>query len=270
MVFTGYATPRTVNDLDECFFYHTTELPGVGLIPGLWDLRGRVNEYLGHVALSGQRVLELGSASGFLTFEMERQGAEVVGYDLSEEQEWDSVPYAALEMSKEVDRRKEHIRKLNNSFWLSHSLMDSKARMIYGSVYSVPPEAGPFDVAVFGSILLHLRDPFLALQQSLRLTRRTAVITDMRSRWSLPIAGRLRRLLPRPIRRPAASFVPDPERNWPTDTWWRLNPEVITTFLGVLGFEQARVTYHTQVFQGRRLPLFTVVGERTKGKALEY
>jgi hypothetical protein len=30
-------------------------------------------------------------------------------------------------------------------------------------VYDMPPAIGPVDVAVYGSILLHLRDPFRAL-----------------------------------------------------------------------------------------------------------
>ena len=71
-----FATPRKVEDLADCYFYHTMELPGRGVIEGQdWDLRGRVDEYLGNVDFAGQRVLEIGPASGFLTFEMEKRGA---------------------------------------------------------------------------------------------------------------------------------------------------------------------------------------------------
>ena len=52
------------------------EIPGHGLVTGQWDLRGGVDDYLGKVAFAGQRVLEIGPASGFLTFEMEKRGAE--------------------------------------------------------------------------------------------------------------------------------------------------------------------------------------------------
>jgi hypothetical protein len=42
------------------------ELPGRGVIEGRdWDLRGSVDEYLGNVDFAGQRVLEIGPASGF-------------------------------------------------------------------------------------------------------------------------------------------------------------------------------------------------------------
>ena len=63
---TIFADPLKVEDIGDCSFYHTVELPGYGVINGEWDLRGRVNEYLGNVDFAGQRVLEIGPASGFL------------------------------------------------------------------------------------------------------------------------------------------------------------------------------------------------------------
>src|SRR5205085_2664900 len=42
---TMFAAPRRVESPDECFFYHTMELPGVGLVRGQWDLRGRFDGY---------------------------------------------------------------------------------------------------------------------------------------------------------------------------------------------------------------------------------
>ena len=87
-----YATPRMVTDVTECYFYHVMDLPGYGRVGGEWDLRDVAQEYLGCVDYSGKRVLEVGTASGFLCFFLEGQGAEVVAYDLSEDQLWDVVP----------------------------------------------------------------------------------------------------------------------------------------------------------------------------------
>src|SRR5438309_9495401 len=89
-----YAPSRTVTDINECHFYHTIDVPGHGLMEGEWDLRRGIRAYLGGVEFSGKRVLELGSASGFVTFHMEREGADVIGYDLSDQQDWDVVPFA--------------------------------------------------------------------------------------------------------------------------------------------------------------------------------
>ena len=57
---------------------------GVGKIIGLWDLRQTVDDYLGRIDFAGKRVLEIGPASGFLTIEMERRGADVVAVELPE------------------------------------------------------------------------------------------------------------------------------------------------------------------------------------------
>ena len=77
-----YAEPYVVTDVDECYFYHTMEIPGLGLVEGQWDLRDGVGEYTGGVDYKGKRVLEIGTASGFLCFTLEAQGAEMVSYDL--------------------------------------------------------------------------------------------------------------------------------------------------------------------------------------------
>ena len=70
-----YAAPRTVTDLNDCNFYHTMDVPGVGRVTGEWDLRAGAREYLGGVPFAGKRVFEMGLASGFLSFFMKREGA---------------------------------------------------------------------------------------------------------------------------------------------------------------------------------------------------
>jgi hypothetical protein len=69
-----YAQPKTVMDINECYFYHTIDVPGWGTIEGNWDLREGLKEYLGGVDFFVKRVLDVGTANGILCFEMERQG----------------------------------------------------------------------------------------------------------------------------------------------------------------------------------------------------
>ena len=265
MTVAAHGQTDTRTELKDCFFYHTMEIPAYGVVPGLWDLRGGTADYLGRVNFSGKRVLEFGPANGFLTFEMEALGANIVCCELSEDQPWDVVPYAGIDVQRELAARREHLRRLNNAFWLAHELLDSEATVIYSRAYDFPSDVGPFDIALFGSILLHLRDPFLALQRGLAVTTETVIVTDMRTRYDLRFAQALKGLLPRKLRRPGMHFIPDYGTGFPRDTWWRLNPEIVVQFLGILGFEETTVTCHTQLFKGRRLPLFTVVGRRTKG-----
>lgn len=263
--YEGIAEPRHVESLQECFFYHTIDLPSFGTVEGQWDLRPGVEDYLGRVEFAGLKVLDIGTANGFLAFHMESRGADVTGYDLSPSQDWDTVPFAGRDSSIEESQRREQIDRTNNAFWLAHRLLKSRARLAHGTAYDIPPSLGSFDICVFGSILLHLRDPFLALQRGLALTRGTAIVTDMLPRSYLLHRLGAARLLPARLGRTAMHFSPDFRTCSPTDTWWRLYPEIVEEFLGVLGFEDTRLSFHRQLFRGRKLPLFTVVARRTRG-----
>jgi hypothetical protein len=90
---SAFALPRDGVKLEDCDFYHTVEIPGQGVVRGQWDLPQHVDEYLGGYRFAGKRVLEIGPASGFLTFEMERRGADVVALDVPDDPGWDFVPY---------------------------------------------------------------------------------------------------------------------------------------------------------------------------------
>jgi SAM-dependent methyltransferase len=254
-----YSPPRLVERLDECYFYHSMDLPKQGFVSGEWDLRAGVERYLGHVDFGGKRVLDVGTASGFLAFWMERQGAEVIGFDLSEDFSWDRLPYGGGIDPEEDASWKAHIRKTNNSFWFTHALLDSKVQMVYGTVYDIPEAIGPVDVVTFGSILLHLRDPFLALQSALRITTETVVVAEALSLRAIP-----QTLLS--SFKPFMMFLPNARRASPRDTWWYLPPRTVVEFLRILGFQHTRVNYHIQRYRGvplNRAPVYTVVGRRT-------
>lgn len=253
-----YAQPKVVTDPRDCYFYHTFDLPGQPTVQGEWDLRGGIDRYLGRTDFRGKRVLDVGSASGFLSFSMERRGAEVVSYDLGEDDLWDFVPFAGVDVGRLAADSRPSMARINNGYWYCHRALGSRARKVYGTVYEIPAAIGPVDVAVFGSILLHVRDPFLALQNALQLTRETVIVTDMlpRRRFYQMFLGWLGR--------PRMRFLPDARGHKHGVTWWELSPAVIREFLRVLGFEETRLSYHRQTYQGRTRLLFTVVGRRTK------
>ncbi len=253
-----YAEPREVTSLDECYFYHSMEIPGYGIVRGPWDHRGGADAYIGNVDLQGKRVLEVGTASGFFCYEMEKRGADVVAYDLSENHSWDVVPYAQYDHESYDAERREHLRQINNGWWLAHRAHDSKAKVVYGTVYEIPEEIGRVEVATFGSVLLHVRDPFLALERALRLTTETAIVAERPSlRYWLP------QMVMGPLK-PSMALLPNYKKVHPRESWWHFTPGIIRKMLGVLGFEDTKVNYHLQRFEGRRRLLFTVVGRRTK------
>jgi SAM-dependent methyltransferase len=270
-----YASPRAVGSVAQCYFYHSMHIPGHGEVTGEWDLRGDEYRYLGGADLVGKRVLELGAASGFLTTYMEGQGAEVVAYDLSEEHSWDVVPFAGTDLDRHDRMRREHLRKINNGFWLNHAARRLCAKLVHGTVYSVPAEIGQFDVATFGSILLHLRDPFLALQTSLRLVRDTVIVTDVYPASEYHLVADLldtpdprdQVIMPLPLEslgQPKATFLPQYWDHSYADTWWHMSPEAIRRIIGVLGFEKTEISYHHALARGKRTLLYTVVGRRIR------
>ena len=255
-VFTS--APPEPPPIETCYFYHTTTIPGRGTVTGEWDLAPGIDAYLGHVSFAGKTVLDVGAATGFLSFHMEKAGADVVAYDLSPEQAWDIVPLSGIDATEHARVRKAHIGAINNGFWLCHAAHGSRARLAHGTVYKIDPAIGPVDFAVFGSILLHLRDPFLALHNAAQVTRETMIVADI-----LPGGHALSRVIAALMGR-SMQFKPRFRRNGPWETWWNLPPALVCEFLGVLGFEKTVVTYHSQKLTGRKMPMYTIVATRTK------
>ncbi|MDX6554997.1 MAG: hypothetical protein QOD86_1192 [Miltoncostaeaceae bacterium] len=270
-----YAPPREVAGLEGCRWYHTMDVPGHGTVEGEWDLRGRVDQYLGGVPLAGKRVLEIGTASGFLCFEMERRGAEVVAFDLSADHPLDIVPFAGDDQTGFRREMSELVGGLNDAWWLCHRAFDSSARVVYGNAANVPAEIGPVDVCTFGSVLLHVQDPFAVMASALRLTRETAVVTEFLGPRMRPTPRLVRDrnpfLMIQALARlgvQSSVFLPDPRAMQPKTGWWLMTPALVRRFLGTLGFEATTTTRHTHLYGGVPHKLFTVVARRTRGSVV--
>ncbi len=248
-----YAEPREVS-FDECAWYQVTDVPGHGTTSGRWDLRETADAYLGNVDFEGKRVLELGTASGFFCFHMEKRGADVVAVDLSPEHSWDLLLGPSDDETQIRKTMKAGIRQLNNAFWFCHQAYNSKARFVHSTAYDVPEEAGQFDIVTLCAILLHLRDPLLALERAARRATETVVIVDRMPDWAKKTKG------------PFARFMPSPEGKTPHGgwTWWHLSPDVLIAMLKLLGFARFDLTTsrHLYVPTGNSLELYTLVARR--------
>jgi SAM-dependent methyltransferase len=244
-----FAEPWSVDDLDECLFYHTMDIPGVGTVEGPFDLRHSTDEYLGRVTLRGKRVLEIGPASGFLTFYMERMGAEVVAVDVSEAFNWDAVPHRPEILEPWLADRWPRMERVRRSFWYAHRRFESKVKVHYGTAYELPAELGRFDVAILGAMLLHNRDPLRILQNCAAITEKTIVVVDQ---YDEPLDK---------LKMPLLKLIPSTEFTT-VDTWWHLSPELLRQFLEVLGFSGFRISTHRQKFENETMDLFTLVAER--------
>lgn len=242
-----YVQSRHVTDPSACFFYHTMELPTVGLVRGQWDLRGRFEEYTGQVPLSGRRVLDVGCGTGFLSFSAEQAGAsEVVSFDMDDarRQHWlpfkDKLPYTDFEAF--VTQHNAWVERWHNGYWLCHRLLNSRAKVVHGDVYALPSDIGPFDVAIVGSILEHLSDPIRALASIARVTSgRMSIVTPV-----LDTEDKI------------ARFDGDADRPDADYVWWTYSLGTYRHVLRMLGFEIERITTARYWFE-----LGEIWGERT-------
>ena len=241
--------------LEDCYFYHSVLLPDGRFVLGPWDLIDNESAYLGGIDLAGKTVFEYGPASGWLTHWMTQQGADVVIIDIGWDLQPDLIPLANLDL---VQKRIEQVARASqvvNSWWFVQKAYGNSARAIYAPIYDLPSDLGRFDVSIFGSILLHLRDPYMALQQAAAVTDEAIVVVE-------PLI-----VPPEDIDRSVLTF--NPTRGANPNGWWLLSPGVIKDMLNVLGFPDATVSYHRQRYLPEHHPeledevaLYTVVARR--------
>ena len=132
--------------------YHSLELPDGTVLPGIIpvaNLRARLAAYPLPEDLRGKRVLDIGAASGWNSFECERRGAEVVAFDYVEYEEFTAV------------RR----------------LRESKIEYAIADIEELTPERfGFFDYVLFFGVFYHLRHPLYAMENVCSVTRGEAFI----------------------------------------------------------------------------------------------
>lgn len=134
------------------FWYHQMELaPGV-ITPGMNDCRTTLQHLQLPSDLAGMRVLDIGPAEGYFTFECEGRGASEVL----------AVDYSSPE---------------HTGFTMCAELLGSKARHVQDTLYNLrPARHGHFDVILFLGTLYHLPDPLLALHIIRDLCQPSALI----------------------------------------------------------------------------------------------
>ena len=218
---TTAAAGNPVERLRERFeaidWYHTQELaPGL-VTPGMFDLRPYVERYGLPDDLSGMRALDVGTFEGFWAFELERRGAEVTALDIDRLQDLDWPP----RLRPSDDGRR------GEGFVLAREALGSSVQRVGMPVYEATPEVlgGRFDLVLCGSVLIHLRDPMLALERMAALCRGRLILAEEHSR-RLELIPRLK----------VAEF----RGETPWMTWWRPNVRTWLAMVRCAGFEDVR------------------------------
>jgi hypothetical protein len=247
-----YVEPWPKPDLEACYWYHTQNVPGVGVLEGQWDLRGTFANYTGRVELAGKRLLDIGTASGFLTWEAEKAGAEVVSFDLDHARRQKLLPFKDSQFMRDREGseqlRQKFFNGMKSSYWYMWHALNSRAKAFYGDIENLPPELGHFDVVLFGSVLEHLPDHIQAIGTAAALTD-TIIITGPMSDNDLMIAE-------------FAGRSENPEANF---SFWRYSIGAYREVLAIAGFKIDQVTcakYRCLLDGGRDIELPTLVARR--------
>jgi tRNA (mo5U34)-methyltransferase len=191
----------------EPYWFCKMELPGGIVTPG-WS-NPKVDK-LPHFGLphdmTGMRVLDIGHAEGFFSFEAERRGsAEVIGID--------------------------NYPPMNRKFNLCKYALGSKAQGLMASVYELNPKTfGTFDMVFFFGVLYHLRNPIMALERIFSVCTGTLLMQTATGAHELD--------------KPAAEFYPSGimsgprKEDWDPTCLWFPNPACCKAMLEHVGFQQ--------------------------------
>ncbi|MGE4428829.1 MAG: class I SAM-dependent methyltransferase [Solirubrobacteraceae bacterium] len=248
----GTTAPPTADEVRRAvdavpLWYHTLDLPHGVTTPGWFDLRPIIDR-MPWPDVRGKRCLDVGTWDGQLAFELERRGAsEVVAIDLTDHTQWD-VPLRGrpavvptLEAMVGDDKAA--------GFATAHRLLRSRVQRREISVYDLSPETvGEFDVAVCGSLMLHLRDPIRAMEAIRSVTREAFLSAE---------AFRIRATVMHP-RRPLAWLDADPS----LVQWWHPNLAGHRRMLYAAGFRTVRQSRPYVIRAGAAHPTSTTLHHR--------
>jgi hypothetical protein len=258
--------------LKDCEWYHIMEIPGIGLTEGVFDVREDIGNIFGNLDLKNKKVLNVGPSTGYLSFEAERRGADVTSVDLSvdsEERDW--VPQVQDDWRKDLKNFMADEKRRRNAFWYAHKALNSKSKLIISHINNLPNEVEAHDIGIIFSVLVHIRDPFLALQRMTSHIKEKIVITEL---GGYTRRNTLKNFIPNLFRKIFSilnknkispsnmKFLPRYGRV--ASKWWNYSPDAIIEMIKLLGFGKSTVNYHYYLDKnGKKVFQFTVVGERT-------
>jgi tRNA (mo5U34)-methyltransferase len=234
------------------FWYHTIELDQGLVTPGSFDYRAQIDEFGFPASLSGMTALDVGSATGFFAFELERRGARVVSTELPALSRWDCfpgespsgiiekirerLPYHSLLPYNEIAKTFHAMSEdalyrilLDGPFHFCHQRLGSRVERVYSTIYELGtmlPGRG-FDLVMLGDILLHTVDPLRALASAAGMCDGELIIADdIGDAENDP---------------PAMLYVGGASPDSDMAEWWRPNGAWFRQTLARLGFRQVDI-----------------------------
>ena len=192
--------------------------------------------------------------------------------DLSiKKDKWDVVPYANVNYKKKMTQVMKELAKVRNAFWFAHKQHKSKAKLVEKHIYNLPKSTPIHDYGLLATVLLHIQNPFLALQQMSYKVKDKMIISDfvddmgtVSSKNKLKLSNIKKFFFSSYFSK--NTFVKFLPRNNTIplnfDTWWKLSPSTIIEMMGVLGFEKERYLEHIQYCNNKPIDMYTIVFKR--------
>lgn len=174
-----------VAEIPNVLWYHAIDLGDGVVTPGVFDIRPHLAGYGFPEDMAGLKVLDVGSASGFFSFEFERRGASVTALDLPSPLDKDWVG-GELTIEHQRARNAGHfaldttIPGQRMDFPIAARLLDSKVRRVFAKIYDIKQavDGEQFDLVFAGSILNHLANPMAALTALRSVTKGRIIVAN--------------------------------------------------------------------------------------------
>lgn len=219
-----YETPWLKPPIEACHFYHSMHLPQAGAMPGQWDIRPDFENYTGGLDLRGKRVLDVGTCTGAIAFEMESRGAEVTAFDADSVARFNWVPFAGGLYHQDRDLwnagSEGGLLAHKRAFWFAWHEYGSSVQAVYGDITRLSRLVPEQDVVLACAIIEHLSDPVTAIGQMARVAREAVVIGFT------------------PVDMAPGQFM-RPLQEWTAEhpyVWWRLSLDLYRSIFAQLGF----------------------------------
>ena len=221
----------------DLYWYHSVDLGDGVVAEGDYDMAPYLPAFHFPDDMTGWRVLDIGRASGFFSFEFEERGADVTATELGSFFDWDFIggergaqqfrDLMARTHSGDVNAYTQ--THITGAFHFAHASRRSNVKALTANVYDIGPDfpGAPFDLVFCGSVLSHLRDPGRALANLYSVTAPNGLCI---------VSAPAIEFGDSPL--PLMSLVAaDPERR----SWWVMNQRCLTELLCAAGFATASI-----------------------------
>lgn len=221
-----FETPWPKPSVEECLFYSTMAYPSGFQSVGEWEIGEHLNRYTGKQDWQDKSVLEIGPASGQITFYLESRGASVTAVDVAPGKTWELLPFVGVNYDHEAWLNA--LMMFKKSFWFGYHEFNSQSQVAYCDVYHPPDDLGTYTHGLFCAVLLHLSRPFDALRAMAEHVTDTIVVSDMHR----PLVVGM-------------EFAPALATPSNACAWWYVPHAQVSRMLQVLGFETVSLDVFT-------------------------